>query len=114
MTQMTPAAIRTIQGIESSTTTLTCLEEMAMFGQLSQLIVYTVKATDRHGIPNLWLRQLSLVRSARTTSHQIETKTTLTRDRLVHIGTDTIVDIRVSFETDYGVMAQASFGYRPL
>lgn len=114
MTPLAPTAIRTVQELEGSSITLTCLEEMAMFGQLSQLVVYTAKDTDRHGIPNLWLRQLSLVRSARTPSARIEARTTLTRDRILRVNGDTLVDIQVSFETDYGAVAKASFGYRPI
>ncbi|POH75182.1 hypothetical protein CVS27_00790 [Arthrobacter glacialis] len=114
MTPLASTAIRTVQELDGTSITLTCLEEMAMFGQLSQLVVYTTKDTDRHGIPNLWLRQLSLARAARTPSARIEARTTLTRDRILRIGGDTLVDIRVSFETDYGAVAQASFGYRPL
>jgi hypothetical protein len=107
-----PSGVRTVQELVTVRSVPTVLDEMAMFGQLSQIAVYLVKGADRQRLPNLWLRQLSLQRSAGFPPGRIEACTALTRDRLLRVGDSTLADVRVASETNYGAAVQASFGYR--
>lgn len=90
---------------------LTCLDELAMFGQLSQITVYSAKQADRARVPNLWLRRLSLSRSDAVPTGPIESHATIIRDRVLHINGEPIVDLQLIAATNYGAQAEASFAY---
>ncbi|TDP92417.1 avirulence D protein (AvrD) [Leucobacter luti] len=106
-----PRTVDTTQELVVPSLPLTCIEEMAMFGQLCQLSVYLLKETSREGVPNLWLRNLVLTRSSQHPSRQISAKTVITRDRELRFGEQLIADVRISSHTNYGASVQASFGY---
>ncbi|MCC9053535.1 hypothetical protein LOK55_04325 [Microbacterium sp. F2E] len=91
---------------------LTCVEELAIFGQLSQIAVYAAKQLDRRSVPNLWLRRLTLDRSVDPRLRTFESRTTLTRDRVLLIGGEEVVDLTLMAEASYGARAEASFGFR--
>ncbi|MCD2498495.1 AvrD family protein [Microbacterium nymphoidis] len=91
---------------------LTCLEELAMFGQLSQVTAYLIKQSDRAALPNLWLRRLSLTRSHALPAPVIESITAVVRDRVLVVNGERVNDLRLVSATSYGARAEASFGFR--
>lgn len=83
-----------------------------MFGQLSQIAVYSAKGLNRRSVPNLWLRQLSLDHTPIPLVADLASRTAITRDRVFRIGGTEVVDLALLSETSSGAMAEASFGFR--
>ena len=104
--------VQTMHELATPAFALSCTEEMAMFGELSQFAVYTVKEVDRRMIPNLWLRSLSLVRSDQRPNLRISAVTEIRHDRLLRSADGPLVDLRLHSRTDYGTSVDAAFGYR--
>ncbi len=93
-------------------TPLSSIEELALLGQLSQVLVYASKGVDRSVVPNLWLRWLDLSRAPHPSTPRFQSRTTLTRDRTIRSGDVTIHDLRLRAELGYGARAEAGFGYQ--
>jgi hypothetical protein len=108
----TAGEIHTVHELAVVPTALTCVEELAMFGQLSQVAVYAEKGLNRRSVPNLWLRRLTLNRSAIPPTHPVESRTRITRDRLLRVGGEDVIDLTLASEASYGASAEASFGFR--
>lgn len=102
----------TLQRLATVPAILTCVEELAMFGQLSQIAVYSAKGLNRRSVPNLWLRQLSLDHTPIPLVADLASRTAITRDRVFRIGGTEVVDLALLSETSSGAMAEASFGFR--
>lgn len=102
----------TTQELVADSSDLSCVEELAMFGQLSQIAVYAAKGVNRQSVPNLWLRRLALERSAAPLRGSVESRVRVVRDRVVRIGGEEIADLVLAARTNYGAQAEASFGFR--
>lgn|GEM_PF-3317648 len=104
--------LHAVQRLAAVPASLTCVEELAMFGQLSQIAVYSAKGLDRRSVPNLWLRELSLDHTPAPLVSEVTSRTTITRDRVLRIGGAEVADLALSSETSNGAAAEASFGFR--
>lgn len=107
-----PDGLRAATDLTSRAPSLTCLEELALFGQISQVAVYAAKHVSRRQVPNLWLRSFTLERSGSSPSSTVASRTMITRDRILRIAGQEVVDLQLTSETDYGATARASFAYR--
>lgn len=104
--------VETTQKLTPGRTRISCVEELAMFGQLSQIAVYVAKGVDRRSAPNLWLRRLALERSEAQPVSPVEAQVRVIRDRHIRLGLDEVADLTLAAETSYGAQAEASFGFR--
>lgn len=97
---------------DNDTQPWSCVNELAMLGQLGQIAVYAARGVDRSEVPNLWLRALTLQRADQWPQGSFESWSTITRDRDVRIGEALMADIQLSSVTSYGSRATAAFAYQ--
>jgi hypothetical protein len=97
---------------DTDTRTWSCVNELAMLGQLGQVAVYAARGVDRSAVPNQWLRALTLHRADQWPQGSFESWSTITRDRDVRIGKALMTDIQLSSVTSYGSRATAAFAYQ--
>ncbi|PPI18705.1 hypothetical protein C5D04_00940 [Rathayibacter sp. AY1D2] len=92
---------------------LDAVDELVMFGQLAQVLIYAANDTSRSAVPNLWLRRASVSRTPAPSGGQarFSARTSVRRNAEVVIGGRTLRDVRLVSTSEHGASASAAFGY---
>lgn len=100
-------------GYSAAPPRLDAVDELVMFGQLAQVLIYAVNDTSRSAVPNLWLRRASVSRTPAPSGGQarFSARTSVRRNAEVVIGGRTLRDVRLVSTSEHGASASAAFGY---
>lgn len=99
-------------GIESALWPgLTHIDNVALFGQIAQVLVQTTDGVVRGSIDNLWMRRMAFTRVANTKSTRFQAQARIVEHSVIERSGRQMHSLEMEAVSDHGIEASALFGF---
>lgn len=99
-------------GIDSSLWPgLTHIDNVALFGQVAQVLAQTTVGIERGSIDNLWMRRMAFTRVEPVAPKRFQAQARLLEHSAINRGGKVMHSLQMEAVSDHGVKAEALFGF---
>lgn len=105
-------AHRTAAGIDSAVwPALTHIDNVALFGQIAQVLAQTAAGVARGSIDNLWMRRMAFTRIATFAPTRFQARARIVENSVIERGGNEMHSLQMEAVSEHGVKAEALFGF---
>ncbi|WP_454167859.1 AvrD family protein [Microbacterium lacticum] len=90
---------------------LTHIDNVALFGQLAQILAQTTAGVVRGSIDNLWMRRMAFTRIEHLAPTRFQARARLVEHSMIERGGKVMHSLQMEAVSDHGVEAEALFGF---
>lgn len=90
---------------------LTHVDNVALFGQIAQVLAQTTVGVVRGSIDNLWMRRMAFTRVEHLAPTTFQARARLVEHSMIERGGKVMDSLRMEAVSDHGVKAEALFGF---